>query len=174
MKRNLLQRSHPLLVIALLGVCISTLPAAEVTIAAPDSPMLRFALGKLAAALQQRGDSLKRLPHDGAPRGAAITVLTSAEGTGRFVQAGGVAEAGTLTPPALAAQLDRDGAEALKRLAAFRAQAKPSPTLECELTDIEACLDFCAAKGSFPGCGLPLDHPGRMREPRAARRSSLR
>ena len=41
------------------------LPAAEVTVTAPDSPLLRFAQGKLAAALQQRGDTLKRVAHSG-------------------------------------------------------------------------------------------------------------
>lgn len=55
-----------------------------------------------------------------------------------FVKANGVAKPGQLSPLALAAELDRDAAEALQRVAAVRAQAKPSPTLECELTDIEA------------------------------------
>jgi hypothetical protein len=55
-----------------------------------------------------------------------------------FVKAGGVAETGKLSPLALAARLERDCAEALQRVAAVRAQAKPSPSLECELTDIEA------------------------------------
>lgn len=62
-----------------------------------------------------------------------------------FVQAGGVAGPGKLSPLGLAAQLDRDGAEATRRVAAIRATAKPSPTLECELTDIEAW----AAYGSY-------------------------
>jgi hypothetical protein len=55
-----------------------------------------------------------------------------------FVKAGGVAEPDRLTPLALAAQLDRDGAEALRRVAGIRARTTPSPTLECELADIEA------------------------------------
>jgi hypothetical protein len=59
-----------------------------------------------------------------------------------FVKAGGVAEAGKFSPPALAAQLERDGAEAARRVAAVRAKAKPSPTLECELADIEAWAAF--------------------------------
>jgi len=63
-----------------------------------------------------------------------------------FVKAGGVAEAGILSPVALATQLDRDGAEALKRLAAVRGRAKSSPVLECELTDIEA---WCAYGSYF-------------------------
>jgi hypothetical protein len=62
-----------------------------------------------------------------------------------FVKAGGVAEPGKLSPLALAAQLDRDGAEVTRRVAVIRAKAKPSPTLECELTDIEAW----AAYGSY-------------------------
>ncbi|MGL5019182.1 MAG: hypothetical protein ACRDBP_13690, partial [Luteolibacter sp.] len=55
-----------------------------------------------------------------------------------FVQADGIAEPGKLSPLALAAELDRDAADALRKVAAIRATAKPSPTLECELTDIEA------------------------------------
>jgi hypothetical protein len=55
-----------------------------------------------------------------------------------FVRAGGAAEPGQFSPLALAAQLDRDAAEASRRVAVVRAKAKPSPTLECELTDIEA------------------------------------
>jgi hypothetical protein len=56
--------------------CAATLKAAEVTVSAPDSPMLRFALGKLEAALQQKGDSLKRTADpapDPAP-GISVTV----------------------------------------------------------------------------------------------------
>lgn len=59
-----------------------------------------------------------------------------------FVKAGGVAEPGKFSPLTLAAQLERDGAEAARRVAAVRAKAKPSPTLECELTDIEAWVAF--------------------------------
>lgn len=59
-----------------------------------------------------------------------------------FVKAGGVAEPGKLTPLALAAQLDRDGAEALRRVAGIRARTTPSPTLECELADIEAWVAY--------------------------------
>lgn len=55
-----------------------------------------------------------------------------------FVNAGGDAAPGVLSPLALAAQLDRDGAEAAQRVAAIRAKTRPSPTLECELTDVEA------------------------------------
>lgn len=55
-----------------------------------------------------------------------------------FVQAGGVAGPGIFSPLALAAELDRDAAEAARRVAAIRAKAKTSPTLECELTDVEA------------------------------------
>jgi hypothetical protein len=63
-----------------------------------------------------------------------------------FVKAGGVAEPGKLSPLALAAQLDRDAAEALQRVAVIRARTRPSPTLECELTDIEA---WCAYGSYF-------------------------
>jgi hypothetical protein len=61
-----------------LSACTSSLQAAEVKVAAPDSPMLRFALGKLESALQQRGDAAKRLPPDGASAQPDIVVLTSA------------------------------------------------------------------------------------------------
>ncbi|WP_414661158.1 beta-N-acetylhexosaminidase family protein [Horticoccus sp. 23ND18S-11] len=59
-----------------------------------------------------------------------------------FVQAGGVTAPGVLSPLALAAQLDRDGAETMHRVAAIRAQRTPSPTLECELTDLEAWVAY--------------------------------
>jgi hypothetical protein len=59
-----------------------------------------------------------------------------------FVKAGGAAEPGKLTPLALAAQLDRDGAEASRRVARIRARTTPSPTLECELADIEAWVAY--------------------------------
>jgi len=59
-----------------------------------------------------------------------------------FVQAGGVAEPGKLSPLALAEKLERDGAAALQKVAAIRARTKPSPTLECELTDIEAWVSY--------------------------------
>lgn len=55
MKSNLIRRM--LLPVALYA-CAAALQAAEVTVIAPDSPMLRFALGKLEAALQQQGDGL--------------------------------------------------------------------------------------------------------------------
>jgi len=63
-----------------------------------------------------------------------------------FVKADGVAQPGVLSPLALAAQLDRDAAEALQRVAVIRAKTRPSPTLECELTDIEA---WCAYGSYF-------------------------
>jgi hypothetical protein len=52
----------------------SALDAADVTIGAPDSPMLRFALGKLEEALLARGDVLKRTAHRGPDPSALITV----------------------------------------------------------------------------------------------------
>ena len=73
MRSNLIRLA--LLPAALLA-CATTLQAAEVTVSAPDSPMLRFALGKLDAALRQQGDVLKRTASsasDPAP-GIAVTV----------------------------------------------------------------------------------------------------
>lgn len=55
-----------------------------------------------------------------------------------FVKAGRVTAPGVYSPLSLAAQLDRDAAAVSQRVAAIRARAKPSPTLECELTDLEA------------------------------------
>jgi len=52
--------SHLKALTAALLFFAATLQAAEVTVSTPDSPMLRFALGKLETALQQQGDSLKR------------------------------------------------------------------------------------------------------------------
>ncbi len=63
-----------------------------------------------------------------------------------FVKAGGSVGSGLLSPLALAKQLDRDGATALKRVASVRAQAKLLPTLDLELTDIEA---WCAYGAYF-------------------------
>ena len=82
MKKTLHRRSYPILVIASLWLCQSPLPAVEVTVTAPDSPMLRFALGKLEATLKQRGDTLKRVPHDSTHAKLEIDVLASSEGTG--------------------------------------------------------------------------------------------
>jgi hypothetical protein len=59
-----------------------------------------------------------------------------------FVQAGGVAEPGKLSPLALAEELDHDCSLALQKVAAIRSKTKPSPTLECELTDIEAWIAY--------------------------------
>ena len=56
MKFNLIRLA---LLPATLLACAATLQAAEVTVSAPDSPMLRFALGKLEAALQQQGGHLE-------------------------------------------------------------------------------------------------------------------
>ncbi len=55
-----------------------------------------------------------------------------------FVKAGGAVAPGILSPLALAAQLDRDAAEAAQRVVAIRTKLKPSPPLECEINDIEA------------------------------------
>jgi hypothetical protein len=71
MKLNLLRLA---LVPTALLVIATTLPAAEITVSAPDAPMLRFALGKLEAALQQKGDTLKRTTNQAADQGAKIVV----------------------------------------------------------------------------------------------------
>jgi hypothetical protein len=42
--------------------CAATLHAADVTVSAPESPMVRFALGRLDAALRQQGHVLRRIP----------------------------------------------------------------------------------------------------------------
>lgn len=60
--------------------CAATLRAAEVTVSAPDAPMLRFALGKLEAALQQQGDALKRTAHSSPDQGAKIVVTVDPTG----------------------------------------------------------------------------------------------
>jgi hypothetical protein len=64
--------------LALLSVtllaCAATLQAAEVTVSSPDSPMVRFALGKLEAALQRQADTLKRTTNQAPDQGAKIVV----------------------------------------------------------------------------------------------------
>ncbi len=57
-----------------LFACAATLQAAEVTVSAPDSPMLRFALGKLEAALQGQADTLKRTTNQAPDQSAEIVV----------------------------------------------------------------------------------------------------
>jgi len=52
----------------------ATLPAAEVTVSAPASPMVRFALGKLEAALRQQGDVLKQAAHPAPDPASGIAV----------------------------------------------------------------------------------------------------
>jgi hypothetical protein len=71
MKFNLIRLA--VLPVTLLA-CAATLHAAEVTVAAPDSPMLRFALGKLEAALQGQGDTLKRATNQAPDQAAKIVV----------------------------------------------------------------------------------------------------
>jgi hypothetical protein len=108
------------LLTALLGLCSATLPAAEVTVAAPASPLLRFAQGTPEAALDSK------------------RYFSVAD----FVKAGGVAEAGKLSPVASAMRLDSDGAEALERLASVPAWARASRGVECGLTDIEIAREW--------------------------------
>jgi hypothetical protein len=62
-----------LLSVAMLG-CAATLGAAEIAVAAPESPMLRFALDKLEAALQRQAHTLKRTPSPAPGQPAAIVV----------------------------------------------------------------------------------------------------
>ncbi len=52
------------------------LQASEVTVLAPDSPMLRFALGKLKQAFVQQGDSLERIEDEtsGLKRDIVVTI----------------------------------------------------------------------------------------------------
>jgi hypothetical protein len=61
-----------------------------------------------------------------------------------FVNAQGVVAPGKISPLTLAEELDRDCTSALKRVAAVRERLSPSPTLECELADIEAWCAFGA------------------------------
>lgn len=58
------------ILLSTLLACAATLPAAEVTVSAPDSPLLRFALGKLESALKEQGDTLKRTPNQASDKGA--------------------------------------------------------------------------------------------------------
>jgi hypothetical protein len=57
-----------------------------------------------------------------------------------YVKTGSVPE-GVMSPIGLAETLERDSATAMKLVAAVRARGGVSPTLDCELTDIEA---WCA------------------------------
>lgn len=60
----------------MLLACAATLQAADITVSAPDSPMLRFALGRLESALQAHGDALTHTAHraGGPAPGIAVTV----------------------------------------------------------------------------------------------------
>lgn len=61
-----------------------------------------------------------------------------------FANARMIAPPSVMSPPDLARRLERDCAEAMSRVAAVRKVARPSPTLECELTDVEAWCAFGA------------------------------
>lgn len=93
----------PLSLVVLLA-CAMSVTAAEVTVTAPDSPLLRFALGKLEAALQPRGDTLKRVANSGQNQTPNLSITFSAatadgigpegfrqarQGTGRTITGGG-------------------------------------------------------------------------------------
>jgi hypothetical protein len=62
-----------------------------------------------------------------------------------YVKAGR-APAGVMSPLELATKLDQDCATAMKLVAKLRARGKVSPTLDCELADIEA---WCAYGNYF-------------------------
>jgi hypothetical protein len=59
----------------MLLACAATLEAAEITIGAPDLPMLRFARGKLEAALQRQADTLKWRVNQAPDQGAEIVAI---------------------------------------------------------------------------------------------------
>jgi hypothetical protein len=79
MKSNLTRLT---LLLAAPLACATTLHAAEITVAAPDSPMFRYVVGKLDAALQQRGDTLKRIGNSASDSGAQIVVAVDTNLTG--------------------------------------------------------------------------------------------
>jgi hypothetical protein len=73
--------SHFKILTAAFLLCAATLPAAEVTVTAPDSPMLRCARGKLETSPQQRGDTLKRVPKPSPEQAINLSVTTFLRGT---------------------------------------------------------------------------------------------
>ncbi len=60
--------------LAALFACASVLQAVELTVIAPDSPTLRFALGKLESALQRQSVTMKRTLNPAPDQGAEIVV----------------------------------------------------------------------------------------------------
>lgn len=76
-------RRHLIRLPAVIIVCATVLQAAEVTVSAPDSPVLRYALGKLEAEFQRQGAALKRIaPSAGGPAPRiAVTVDPAARTT---------------------------------------------------------------------------------------------
>ena len=66
---------------ATLLVRAAGLEAAEITIGAPESPMLRYAMGKLEVALQQQGDTLTKIPHPSPDRTPGIAVIVDPAAT---------------------------------------------------------------------------------------------
>ncbi len=137
--------SHLKVLTAALLLCGASLPAAEVTVAAPDSPLLRFAQGKLEAALQQRGDTLKRVSNPAPGQTAALSVTidpAAADGVGPegfrlALQRNGRMIAGGDERGAMYGVLDV--AEQIRL-------GTPWNKIECELTDIEA---WCAYGAYF-------------------------
>ena len=63
--------------------CAASLQSAEVTVSAPDAPMLRLALGKLETSLRQQGDSLKHtaMPVQDTAEGIAVIIDPAAVAT---------------------------------------------------------------------------------------------
>lgn len=65
---------HRLLIQLVLLACATSLQSAEITISSPDSPLLRFAMGKLETALSKQGDTLKRIMNSAPGQVAGIVV----------------------------------------------------------------------------------------------------
>jgi hypothetical protein len=76
--------SHFKVLTAAFLLCGASVQAAEVTVSAPDSPMLRFALGKLETAVQQQGDLLKRTADSAAQIVVAVDTNLTAVGAEGF------------------------------------------------------------------------------------------
>lgn len=72
-----------------------------------------------------------------------------------YVKAGR-APAGAMSPLDLAAKLDADCATAMKSVAKLRRRGKVSPTLDCELADIEAWCAYGNYFASKPRGGVAL------------------
>jgi hypothetical protein len=69
-------------------------------------------------------------------------------------------------PHALAAQLDRDGADALRRVTGIRARTTPSRTLVCEPADIEAWVAYGSDFAEKLRAGVALATARAMNDPK--------